>query len=71
MRIRPAPVLIALDSPADPADATDALFATNNYQAGVLIGQYAKAALGGNPRRSSRSICSPATRWVRSATTAS
>ena len=39
--------VIALDSPTDPADATDALFATNNYQAGILIGQYSKAALGG------------------------
>jgi len=40
-------MVIALDSPADPVDATDALFATDNYQAGVLIGQYAKAALAG------------------------
>jgi fructose transport system substrate-binding protein len=36
-------------------DATDALFATDNYQAGVLIGQYAKAALAaaapGKPAR--------------------
>jgi fructose transport system substrate-binding protein len=40
-------LVIALDSPADPADATDALFATDNYKAGVLIGQYAKAALAG------------------------
>ncbi|MDP3823892.1 MAG: sugar ABC transporter substrate-binding protein [Burkholderiales bacterium] len=37
-------MFIALDSPADPVDATDALFATDNYKAGVLIGQYAKAA---------------------------
>ncbi len=44
-------LVIALDSPTDPADATDALFATNNYQAGVLIGQYAKAALGGKPAK--------------------
>lgn len=36
--------VIALDSPVD---AADALFATDNYKAGVLIGQYAKAALGG------------------------
>jgi len=40
-------MVIALDSPTDPADGTDALFATDNYKAGVLIGQYAKAALGG------------------------
>ena len=42
-------MVIALDSPTDPADATDALFATNNYTAGVLIGEYAKAAMGGKP----------------------
>jgi fructose transport system substrate-binding protein len=41
--------VIALDSPTDPAEATDALFATDNYKAGVLIGQYAKAAMGGKP----------------------
>jgi fructose transport system substrate-binding protein len=40
-------LVIALDSPTDPAEATDALFATDNYKAGVLIGQYAKAALAG------------------------
>lgn len=44
-------MVIALDSPTDPVDATDALFATNNYQAGVLIGQYAKAALAGKPAK--------------------
>ena len=38
-------MFIALDSPADPAEATDALFATDNYKAGQLIGQYAKAAV--------------------------
>ena len=36
--------IIALDSPVPEADA---LFATDNYKAGVLIGQYAKAALAG------------------------
>ena len=44
-------LVIALDSPTDPIDATDALFATDNYQAGVLIGQYAKAALAGKPAK--------------------
>jgi fructose transport system substrate-binding protein len=44
-------MIIALDSPADPADATDALFATDNYKAGVLIGQYAKAAMAGKPAK--------------------
>src|SRR6266498_656152 len=39
--------VIALDTPTDPQTAVDALFATNNFQAGVLIGQYAKAAMGG------------------------
>ena len=36
--------VIALDSPVEGADA---LFATNNYKAGELIGAYAKAALKG------------------------
>ena len=44
-------MVIALDSPADPQDATDALFATDNYKAGVLIGQYAKAAMAGKPAK--------------------
>lgn len=39
-------IVIALDTPTDPQDATDALFATDNYQAGVLIGQYARAVFG-------------------------
>ncbi|WEF33580.1 sugar ABC transporter substrate-binding protein [Pseudoduganella chitinolytica] len=40
-------MVIALDSPTEPANATDALYATDNFKAGLLIGQYAKAALGG------------------------
>ena len=44
-------MVIALDSPTDPVEATDALFATDNYKAGVLIGQYARAALGGKPAK--------------------
>ena len=43
--------VIALDSPTDPVDGTDALFATDNYKAGVLIGEYAKAALAGKPAK--------------------
>jgi len=39
--------VIALDSPVGDGSATDALFATDNYKAGVLIGQYTKAALKG------------------------
>jgi fructose transport system substrate-binding protein len=44
-------LVIALDTPLDPADATDALFATDNVQAGRLIGQYAKAAMGDTPAK--------------------
>ena len=36
-------LVIALDTPTDPADAVDATFATDNRQAGRLIGQWAKA----------------------------
>ena len=39
-------MVIALDSPTEPASAVDALFATNNYKAGILIGQWAKKAMG-------------------------
>lgn len=39
-------MVVALDSPTDPETAVDGLFATDNYKAGVLIGQYARAALG-------------------------
>src|ERR1700730_15359256 len=35
--------VIALDTPTDPQSAVDALFATNNFTAGTLIGKYAKA----------------------------
>ena len=44
-------LVIALDSPTDPITATDALFATDNYRAGILIGRYAHAALGNRPAR--------------------
>jgi fructose transport system substrate-binding protein len=36
-------LVIALDTPTDPASAVDATYATDNYQAGLLIGQWAKA----------------------------
>ena len=39
-------LVIALDTPTEPMDATDALFATDNFKAGVLIGQYAKSVMG-------------------------
>jgi len=44
-------VIIALDSPTEPLDATDALFATDNFKAGVAIGQYAKATFAGKPAK--------------------
>src|SRR5437762_4115664 len=44
-------LVIALDSPTDPVNATDALFASDNYRAGTLIGQYGKAALAGKRPR--------------------
>nr|WP_245749474.1 sugar ABC transporter substrate-binding protein [Gemmobacter aquatilis] len=39
-------LVIALDTPLDPVDAADATFATDNFRAGLLIGQWAKASLG-------------------------
>ncbi|WP_420814492.1 sugar ABC transporter substrate-binding protein [Notoacmeibacter marinus] len=39
-------LVIALDTPLDPIDAADATFATDNFVAGELIGQWANAKLG-------------------------
>jgi fructose transport system substrate-binding protein len=39
-------LVIALDTPLDPADAADATFATDNFLAGELIGKWAAATLG-------------------------
>ncbi|MBN9074196.1 MAG: sugar ABC transporter substrate-binding protein [Rhizobiales bacterium] len=39
-------LVIALDTPLDPIDAADATFATDNLEAGKLIGAWAKATLG-------------------------
>lgn len=39
-------LVIALDTPLEPASAADATFATDNFQAGLLIGEWAKATLG-------------------------
>src|SRR6266545_6410648 len=39
-------LVIALDTATEPQSAVDALFATNNFNAGLLIGQWAKAAMG-------------------------
>jgi fructose transport system substrate-binding protein len=44
-------LVIALDTPTDPQSATDALFATDNFKAGLLIGEYAKAAMAGKPAK--------------------
>lgn len=44
-------LVITLDSPTDPVNAADVLFASDNYRAGMLIGQYAKAALAGKRPR--------------------
>ncbi|HEY3182047.1 MAG TPA: substrate-binding domain-containing protein, partial [Gaiellaceae bacterium] len=40
-------LVIALDTPTVPPSATDALFATDNFKAGTLIGKYARAATKG------------------------
>ncbi|MEY3890623.1 MAG: hypothetical protein RLY62_805 [Actinomycetota bacterium] len=39
--------VIALDTPTDPADIVDITFATDNCEAGELIGKWAAAKLGG------------------------
>lgn len=39
-------LVIALDTPLQPIDAADATFATDNFLAGELIGQWAAASLG-------------------------
>ncbi|MEM7723172.1 MAG: sugar ABC transporter substrate-binding protein [Pseudomonadota bacterium] len=39
-------LVIALDTPLDPIDAADATFATDNFEAGRLIGAWAAATLG-------------------------
>ncbi len=38
--------MIALDTPLEPANAADATFATDNFKAGELIGEWAKATMG-------------------------
>ncbi len=39
-------LVIALDTPLDPIDAADATFATDNFKAGQLIGEWAAKTLG-------------------------
>lgn len=41
--------VIALDTPPDPAETVDITFATDNFEAGELIGKWAAAQLGGKP----------------------
>jgi fructose transport system substrate-binding protein len=40
-------LVIALDTPTEPASAVDAIFATDNFTAGELIGQWAAAKMTG------------------------
>ncbi|MCW2828532.1 MAG: sugar transporter [Marmoricola sp.] len=40
--------VIALDTPLDPVNTADVTYATNNFQAGKLIGEYAATRLAGN-----------------------
>jgi fructose transport system substrate-binding protein len=39
-------LVIALDTPLDPTDAADATFATDNFKAGELIGEWAAKTMG-------------------------
>src|SRR4026208_1967104 len=39
-------LVIVLDTPLDPIDAADATFATDNFKAGELIGQWARGTRG-------------------------
>ncbi|HPE59023.1 MAG: sugar ABC transporter substrate-binding protein [Thiothrix sp.] len=39
-------LVIALDTPLEPADAADATFATDNFRAGELVGEWAAATMG-------------------------
>jgi fructose transport system substrate-binding protein len=41
--------VIALDTPPDPADTVDITFATDNFEAGKLIGSWTAAQLAGKP----------------------
>ena len=61
--------VIALDTPLDPAKTADVTYATNNFQAGKLIGEYAAERLAGR-RPSSRCSTCTTTRSSRSTSTA-
>ena len=65
-------VVIALDTATTPANAVAATYATNNEQAGKLLGQYVKATHGQHDAADRRRWTStPAPRSASSATTAS
>jgi fructose transport system substrate-binding protein len=60
-KARDAGVFVAvLDSPTNPASAADATFATDNFQAGVLIGKWAAAQFTGKEARIAMLDLSPA-----------
>ncbi|GAA3168308.1 substrate-binding domain-containing protein [Nonomuraea roseoviolacea] len=44
-------LVIALDTPTKPQNATDALLGTDNFKAGQLIGMYAKDMMGDRPAK--------------------
>jgi fructose transport system substrate-binding protein len=44
-------LVVALDTQTDPPDAADITYATDNFLAGQLIGQWAKATLGDTPAK--------------------
>jgi fructose transport system substrate-binding protein len=44
-------LVVALDTQTDPPDAADVTYATDNFLAGQLIGQWAKATLGNTPAK--------------------
>jgi len=51
-KARDAGLLVyALDTPTDPTNLVDATFASDNFQAGVLIGKWAAASLAGKPAK--------------------
>ena len=64
-------LVIALDSPTDPQDATDALIATDNFKAGLLIGSYAKAVMAGKSAKIATLDLTPASPSASCGTTAS
>ncbi|MGF1767236.1 sugar ABC transporter substrate-binding protein [Enterovibrio makurazakiensis] len=43
-------IVIALDTPFSPANVADATFATDNFKAGQLIGEWAKSKMGDNAK---------------------